>query len=160
MKLAKINADDLDWVARRMRRQDMDEIYATRWNDDPAELCAGLLAGGDFGWVAGNDNGTPIAAFGAVPAWPGVWEVWMFATDKWPEIALGVTRFVKRVMIPSLEDVGVHRAQCRSKHDHLVAHAWLESLGAYKESELRNYGRNAELFYLYCWTRDPKGPQY
>lgn len=159
MKLAKINADDLDWVASRMRAIDREEVYATRWDDESSSLCKGILSGGEFGWVAGTDDGIPVAAFGAIPVWNGVWEVWMFATDRWPEVALGVTRFIRRVMIPALEGTGLHRAQCRSKYNHHVAHRWLESLGAYKESELPHYGKDGELFYLYCWTRPVRHTQ-
>ncbi len=152
MKLARLNEADLLYVADNMREWDRREIFANRWDDDPAPLVSGLLAGGEFGWVAG-DGGLPIAAFGAVPTWAGNWQVWMFATDEWPKVALGVTRFIKKVMIPALEEVGCHRAECRSMEGHAVAHRWLEALGAHKESELPHYGRDGETFYLYCWTR-------
>ena len=153
MKLAKLNADDLDWVVRRMRQRDIQEIYATRWDDDPRRFVEDIMASGDFGWVAGTDDGLPVAAFGAVPLWNGVWDVWMFATDEWPRVALGVHRFIKKVMIPALEESGCHRAQCRSLATYTWSHRWLESLGAYKESELPHFGKEGELFYLYCWTR-------
>lgn len=152
MKLAKLNEADLLYVADNMREWDAREIFATRWTDDRADLAAAVLACGEFGWVAG-DGGLPVAAFGASPSWNGVWQVWMFATDDWPKVALGVTRFIKKVMIPALEEVGCHRAECRSMEGHVVAHRWLEALGAHKESELKHYGRDGQTFYLYCWTR-------
>lgn len=151
MKLAKLNEADLLYITDNMRDWDRGEIFATRWDDDNAKLVDGILAGGEFGWVAGLDK--PIAAFGAVPVWNGVWQVWMFATDEWPKVALGVTRFIKKVMIPTLEEVGCHRAECRSMEGHEVAHRWLEALGAHKESELPHFGRDGQMFYLYCWTR-------
>ena len=151
MRLAKINHSDLLYVADNMREWDKREVFATRWDDDASELCDAIISGGEFGWIAGQD--LPVAAFGAIPTWQGNWQVWMFATDRWPEVALGVTRFIKKVMIPALEESGCHRAECRSMEGHDVAHRWLESLGAYKESELPHYGRNGETFYLYRWTR-------
>ena len=157
MKLAKINEADLLFVADRMRECDRREIFATRWNDDPAELAGTILALGEFGWVAGTD--LPIAAFGAIPAWNGVWQVWMFATDDWPQVSLGVTKFIKRVMIPALRDIGAHRAECRSIEGHVTAHRWLECLGAHKESEIPNFGRNGETFYLYSWLAPVSRPQ-
>lgn len=156
MRLARINHSDLLYVADNMREWDRREVFATRWDDNAAELVDVIMAGGEFGWVAGED--LPIAAFGAVPTWQGNWQVWMFATDRWPEVALGVTRFIKKVMIPALEEAGCHRAECRSMEGHEVAHKWLESLGADKESELPNYGRNGETFYLYRWTRPVTQP--
>lgn len=151
MRLAKLNHSDLLYVADNMREWDRREVFATRWDDDASGLCDAIIAGGEFGWVAGQD--LPVAAFGAIPTWQGNWQVWMFATDRWPEVALGVTRFIKKVMIPALEESGCHRAECRSMEGHDVAHRWLESLGADKESELPHYGRNGETFYLYRWTR-------
>lgn len=153
MKLAKLNEDDLHWVASRMRQRDRDEIFATRWDDDIDRMVKEIMGGGEFGFVAGDDNGLPIAAFGAIPVWNGVWEVWMFATDEWKRIALDVTKFGHRTFFPALESTGYHRLQCRSLSTHTVAHRWLESMGAHKESELPNYGRNGETFYLFCWTR-------
>ena len=152
MKLARLNEADLLYVADNMRALDADEVFATSWTDDRASLVAGILGGGEFGWIAG-DGGLPIAAFGAVPSWNGVWQVWMFATDDWPKVAFEVTRFIKRIMIPSLEEVGCHRAECRSMDTHTVAHKWLKTLGADKESEMKHYGRDGQTFYLYCWTR-------
>lgn len=159
MRLAKINADDLHWVASRMRKLDQEEIYATRWSDQADDLVRDIMAGGDFGFVAGDDNGLPIAAFGAVPVWEGVWEVWMFATDEWKRIAMDVTKFGHRTFFPALNEAGYHRLQCRSLSTHHVAHRWLESMGAHKESELPNYGRNGETFYLFCWTKPISRPQ-
>lgn len=153
MKLAKLNADDVHWVASRMRKRDREEIFATRWDDSTDGLVDDIMRGGEFGFVAGSDDGVPIAAFGAVPVWPGVWEMWMFATDRWPEVAMEVTRFGRDTFFPGLEAAGYHRLQCRSLSTHKVAHRWLKHLGAYKESELPNYGRNGETFHLFCWTR-------
>jgi hypothetical protein len=151
MRLAKLNEPDLLYVADNMREWDRREVFATRWDDDPAALTSAILAGGEFGWVAGND--LPVAAFGAIPTWQGNWQVWMFATDDWKDVAFDVTRFIRRIMIPSLEQCGCHRAECRSMEGHEEAHRWLETLGAYKESDLPHYGRNGEMFYLYRWTR-------
>lgn len=158
MRLAKVNRTDLEFIAVNMRQRDKDEIYATRWSDNPIDLTEAIMLGGEFGWVSGTDDGTPVAAFGAVPAWEGVWEVWMMATDRWPEVALSTTKFIKRVVIPALEKSGYHRLQCRSLSTHHVAHKWLETLGAYKESDIYNYGRRGEAFVMYCWTRQSQMP--
>jgi len=155
MRLAKLNEADLLYVADNMREWDRKEIYACRWSDDAAPLVESLLACGEFAWVVGTDEGKPVAALGAIPYWNGVWEVWMFATDDWPQVAGGVAKFIKRSVIPALKSTGAHRVQCKSMEGHLDAHRWLEMLGASKESEMKNYGRMGELFYLYCWTQPP-----
>jgi hypothetical protein len=156
-QFAKINREDLLFVVQNMRQRDRSEVFATRWDDSSESLTDDLIAGGEFAWIAGVP-GKPIAAFGAAPVWNGVWAVWMVATDDWPEVALEVTRFIKRVMIQTLKDIGAHRAECRSWEGHPQAHRWLEMLGAKKESEIENFGRNGERFYLYCWTKEVTKP--
>jgi hypothetical protein len=152
MKLAYLNESDLLYVADNMRDIDKVEVYATRWDNDPATLVDNILANGKFGFIAANDEGVPVAAFGAVPMWPGVWQVWMFATDRWPEVSLGVTKYIKRIMIPSVKATDWHRAECRSVEGHVVAHRWLEMLGATRESSLPFFGKNKDTFHVYSWT--------
>jgi hypothetical protein len=150
MELIDLNYGNLLYIAKKMRAEDREEIYATRWNNDPEELSASAMIIPDMSWIAAH-NGEPVAAFGAIPIHPRVWSVWMFSTDKWPKVALGVTRFIKKTMIPSLKATGALRAECKSHFRHSVAHKWLEMLGATKESTLENYGKNGEDFYLYKW---------
>lgn len=151
MRISDLNEPALAYVARHMRAADRDEIFATRWSDDPASVVAAVLSGGTFAWVAGLER--PIAAIGAMPMWEGVWSVWMFATDDFRQIRFGLTRFVVRSMIPALRASGAHRAECRSIATHTEAHRWLELLGAEREATLRGYGRRGEDFELYVWRR-------
>lgn len=151
MRLSDLNEPALAYVARHMRAADRDEIFATRWGDDPNDLVQAALRGGSFAWVASLDR--PIAALGAIPMWNGVWSVWMFATDDFRRIRFGLTRFVVRDMIPALRAGGAHRAECRSLATHTEAHRWLEMLGATREATLRGYGRAGEDFELYVWRR-------
>ena len=150
MELIPLNYGNLLYIAKNMRAADKEELYATRWNEDPVELTQDGMAIPNMSWIAVHD-GEPIAAFGAIPIHPRVWSVWMFATDKWPKVALGVTKFIKRKLIPDLKSTGALRAECKSHFRHSVAHKWLEMLGATKESTLENYGKNGEDFYLYKW---------
>lgn len=137
-----------------MRSKDRDEVFATQWDEDSSSFANNILRVGDFGFVLHHDDGEPIVCGGAVPMWPGVWSVWMFATDRFDEIAMSTTKFAKRVFFPALDQSGWHRLECRSLASHSVAHKWLESLGAYKESESPAYGRSGETFLVYCWTRE------
>lgn len=84
--------------------------------------------------------------------WPGVWGVWMFATDRFPEIGLFTTKFIKKNIISALIPVA-HRAQCYSAESHTEAHKWLEVLGARKEAVLKDYGKEGQTFYLYRWSQ-------
>jgi hypothetical protein len=153
MRIAVINYPDLLYIADNMRDIDKKEVYATRWDDSPDGLVDSIMSGGEFGWVVGGDDGIPIAAFGAIPTWEGVWQVWMFSTDRWNEVSLTVTKFIRRVMIPSIVDAGWQRAECRSIGGHDVAHRWLEMLGASREHTLHYFGKNGDTFHLYSWTK-------
>jgi hypothetical protein len=156
MKLRKIVPGDRDaliHICANMREWDRREIYATRWNDDPAALADECLSAGDFAYIFGTDE--PIGIIGAVPLWPGVWSVFLFGTDNVKHVGLPLTKWVKRVMMPTLiEDMGCHRAECRSIEGHTDAQSWLEHLGVRRESSLPGYGRNGEDFWVYAWRRD------
>lgn len=136
-----------------MRQKDVGEIFATQWSDDRDEFAGQVLKSSNLGYVLHADDGTPVVCGGAVPLWPGVWSVWMFATDRFDEIAIATHRFAKEVFFPTLENVGYVRLECRSIATHTTAHRWLEGLGARKESIVQSYGKGGEDFYLYCWTK-------
>lgn len=155
MKLVNLNAPDLLYICDNMRDMDRREIYATRWTENPEHLVDAIMIVPELGWIAKNDDGVPVAAMGVIPMWDGVWSLWMFATDKWQEVSLSVTKFVKRALPQGMADAGIHRAQCYSSAQHSVAHAWLRMLGADKESEVKSYGKNGEDFIVFSWLNQP-----
>jgi hypothetical protein len=155
LTIAPLHGDAVAFVARNMRAQDRAEIFATRFDDDAGRVAAETVAFARFGCVAWSDRGgqEPVAVACAIPSWPGVWSVGMYATDRWPEVAQATTRWIKGVLIPDLTAAGAHRAECRSLASHATAHRWLQRLGAAREARLAAYGRNREDFFLYAWTR-------
>jgi hypothetical protein len=141
-------------IARAMRVSDAREIWATRWNENPTALAREVVRWSRIGAVAAAGDGTPVAAIGGVEGWPGVWQVWMFATARWPEVALGTTRWARRSLMPALLAAGVHRAECRSLAENEASHRWLTSLGARAEARHVGYGKNREDFITFAWRRD------
>src|SRR3990167_3144441 len=140
-------------VAENMREWDKKEIYATRWHDSAEGLARDCVRCGAFGWIAAKDD-VPIAAVGAVPVHPGVWSVFMFATDDFQQISLSLTKFVIRVIIPALKATGAHRAECLSMAGHDDAHRWLEVLGARQEGPpVAGWGKGGEDFVRFVWSR-------
>lgn len=140
------------FVAVNMREIDRREIFATRWDDDIETLADDCMASCPTAWVASVD-GTPASVFGAVPHHPGVWSVWMFATNRWPDVHLSVTRFMKRIMFPAMTDAGAHRIFAASLDEHTTAHRWLEkAFGARKEAVNPGLGRRRENFFTFAWT--------
>jgi len=150
MKLIDLNFDDLIYIASNMREADKKEIFATRWDDNPFELARQGMSPliSPFAWIAKLDR--PIAAIGAFPVHPGMWNVWMFATDEFSKIGLPFTRWVKREFVPELQR-HARRAECRSDASHHFAHRWMEAVGGKKEATLSRYGKEGQDFYLYSW---------
>ncbi len=140
-------------IATNMRARDKEEIFALAWKDDPWQLAARTAGLGDFQWTAFYDH-EPVAAIGAFPVWPGVWNVWAYGTDLWPKVAITLTRHVKTFMIPAILERGAHRAHCYVLDKNDDAARWLEYLGAVKEASLDNFGKNGQTFHVYSWGRN------
>ena len=146
-----LDAAAVTYVCEHMRALDRAEIFATRPDDDVHAIAAATMALAQFGGVVWwNDE--PVAVACAMPLWPGVWSVGMYATDLWPHVAYATTRWIGARLMPDLIATGAHRAECRSLSSHVTAHRWLERLGAVREAVLADCGRNREMFYLYAWT--------
>lgn len=143
---------DVTDVACSMRESDRREIFATRWDDDPRNVANDVFSVSRFAWVACY-RGRPTVALGAIEESPGVFQVWMFATDDWPRVSRAVTRFAKRDFVAALVGNGGQRAYCRTIEGYDLVHRWLERLGARRESEQKLQGKNGESFYTYVWLR-------
>lgn len=146
MRVQPLTRDALLSVAAAMRAADRHEIFATRFDEDVAALVDDLLAGDPIGAVMAAEDGTPIAALGATEMWPGLWSLWMFATDRWPDVAHAATRFAKREIWPALLALGLRRGECRSAAQHEAAHRWLRHLGGVEESIHPAFGKGGETF--------------
>lgn len=137
-------------IAYNLRREDREELAATMDEFDSSRI-AWASARATLGFIAATDDGIPVAAVGAALLWPGVWQVGMFATRLWPEVALGTTRHVKRWLMPAVRATGAHRAHAYSLASHETAHRWLLRLGARCEARLPGWGKGGEEFLMFVW---------
>lgn len=137
-------------IAYNLRQADREELQATMGHFDSSAIAAAAVRA-SLGFIAATDDGMPVAAVGAVRCWPGVWQVGMFATALWPEVALGTTRHVKRWLMPAVREAGWHRAHAFSLASHAEAHRWLFWLGARVEARLAGWGKGGEDFLLFVW---------
>lgn len=151
MNIRQATYADVHHVAINMRPEDAREVYAGRYDADPAAVAYDVAAN-PYSVVA-VFNTEPVAVITAAPRSPVLWEVGMFGTRQVNRIILSMTRYVRRVMIPTLVGLGARRAECRSIEGHTQAHRWLECLGAVREAELPECGKNGETFYLFAWRR-------
>tara|TARA_R110002020_G_scaffold132553_1_gene295974 strand:- start:7541 stop:8116 length:576 start_codon:yes stop_codon:yes gene_type:complete len=143
---------DVVEIARHMRELDAEEIWPVTYAKTPESLALGTVAGVGLRYVA-RCGAVPVATWGASQMRPKVVSVWMFATDRWPKVALSVTRHINRVVMPTLIEAGCVRAECWTHANHHVAHKWLSILGAVREATVEDYGANRVPYHCYSWTK-------
>jgi len=144
-------ADMLE-IAQNLRARDRDELYATRYGENPEDVARDATMTGAFRWGAYLD-GKPVAAIGAFPRWPNVWTLWAYGTDDWPKVVLTLTKHARKFMLPALYHAGAIRVDAMSLATHTDAHRWMASMGGAPEKPLDNYGKNGQTFVNYVWTR-------
>lgn len=103
MKVTELYPEGVEHVVTHMREKDKVEIYATQWSDDPITFANQVSRFGSYAFVGHADDGEPVVCAGAIPRWDGVWTLWMFATERFGEVALSAHRFAKNVFFPSLD---------------------------------------------------------
>ena len=146
---------DVLTVAATMRDSDWNEISALfpRCVD---RLDIGRIAWAkspDYKWVC-YDHDAPVAAFGGMEFWPGVWSLWMFANDLWsPRVATVMVGFMRDVFLSEMPRRGAHRLECKSEANHADAHRFIRKLGLEEEGFLRGYGRDRQDFRAFALVR-------
>jgi hypothetical protein len=161
MVVLPLAVEAVGYVLYNLRALDRREIEATVHRFDSHALalatCAcrlGFVAAVDDPPSPGGYGGaslTPVAVLAAGELWPGVWQLGLFATPRWPEVGRAVTRFARPWLEERLRALGVHRAQAFSLADHDEAHRWMLRLGARCEATLAGWGRGGEDFKVFVW---------
>jgi hypothetical protein len=145
--------DDLLFIGSWMCDSDRVEMALTRDPADYVQLAKDAWES-QFKFVV-LDNGFPVMAFGAKPI-EGTALVWGFKTDKgWSSIST-VTKFLRRVMIPALKDIGVRRAICLVHPDNRASQRWLTHLGFSPKATFTGFGSRKEDVLLF--QRDEQEP--
>jgi len=144
-------------------QEEMDAIHGEGWAVPVIADIVFRLATKNCGWLFWHE-GEPVAALGAYAMTPTCAGCWAFGTPAWPKVVLGVTRHVRRTMIPLLLRVGFHRAECRALFKRSDTKRWLTSLGWEPEAVLSEFGARREDFLLFAWcaheqTHHPPGPE-
>ena len=152
VKIIDARYPDVVEIARNLRELDAEEIWPVTHAQTPEALALATVAGNALKYVARYGEAS-VATWGASEVRPRVASVWMFATDKWPKVALSVTRHINRTVMPILISSGCVRAECWSHNNHHVAHRWLELLGATREATVEDYGQNRVPYHCYSWTQ-------
>lgn len=151
MHLSPLSADGIKEVLSKLRAADRREVEATNWSFDPERLTQQIVACAAHGFLAGAEDGEPIAFFAAAEPWPHVLQFALLATDRFDEIGKKLTRYLLKETMPVILASGAHRAEARSIAGHRAAHSWLKFLGAKEEAILRAYGKGGEDFHVFTW---------
>lgn len=100
-----------------------------------------------------DHNGQPAAFVAAHRVTETVCQLSMIATEDWRHVAASVIKWAKREGMPALYAQGFKRAECRSIEGHPEAIRFLMHLGFEVEAYVKSYGRNAEDFIQFAYTR-------
>jgi hypothetical protein len=148
----------LTHILNNLRDIDKEELEAVRGEGFDRMRCAmqlTTLAEGGVGWIFWRpDTSEPVACLGAYPMTPTCAGCWAFGTAGWPFVVRGMTRHVRRVMVPLLLERGFHRAECRALAKREDTRLWLTSLGWKAEAALSEFGVRHEDFVLFAWLAD------
>ena len=150
MVVLPLTVEAVGQVLYNLRPGDRREIEATVHRFDSQRLAEATCAC-RLGFAAAAADLTPVAVLAAGEPWPGVWQLGLFATPRWPEVGRAVTRFAKPWLEKQLRALGAHRAQAFSIADHDEAHRWMLRLGARCEATLAGWGRGGEDFKVFVW---------
>jgi hypothetical protein len=157
-KVTGIAPIPLTHILNNLRDADKEEIEAVRGERFDRHLCAlqlSQLAATGQGWIFWRgDTGEPTAVLGAYAMTPVVAGCWAFGTSGWDRVVRGVTRHVRKVMVPGLLTAGFHRAECRALAKREDTRIWLTSLGWKAEAALTEFGVRHEDFTLFAWLAD------
>lgn len=137
---------------------DLEQVFVLNGHRDPALVAKGVMAAANFSWVAWAD-GKPVAVFGAIEIHKGVWQIYMLTTPAFPKIAISLTRFLKRVMVPTLfDDLGCRRLEGFFHEANTFIHRWVEGFGARKEFVKENYAPDGAAYVGYVLQMQSTNP--
>lgn len=135
------------------RAVDIQEVSLLAGGYDPFRITNAAMGYANFGWVAWGED-EPIAVFGGLPVHAGVWQMFLMTTREFPKVALGLTKFAKRTVVPKLfGEIGAHRLQCDLHEKHTFVHRWVEGFGAKREGVMEGYAPDGAAYYRYVLSK-------
>lgn len=140
-------------VVQDMRPRDRAEIEATRGPLIDEDYAAELAA---IEWgVIACSKATPVAILAIRRLNATTANVGLVATDRWPEVAYAVSRFVRDGLPPFMSGNGLRRLQTLSIADYTMAHRYLAHMGFQREGTMRALGESGQD--LTIWARVDHG---
>lgn len=154
MTVGHMQFEQADYVVRRMRKQDVEEVFSVRYDRSREGLVEDMVANyADLSFAFERVHvPRAIAVFTLAPAGPWFWHASLIATDEWPLVVKDVTRWLRKHLMPAVQRHGVRRVELRAMQKLTQNCAWIESLGARPECVV--HGMADEPFVQYAWTQN------
>jgi len=146
---------DVEAVVRSMRDRDVDEFMAVSSAATRDELNYSLIKryGSNPDALCVSKSGVPIGVGAMIEARPNVATLLFFANYLFPQVAIGLTRFIRGNLFPRYRGAGVHRIECVSMDGYAEAHRWIGLLGLKHEATMPGYGRDGQTFHQFAWVK-------
>ena len=141
---------DLMIILNALRPEDEAEYRATLGDLSRGQAATHILMARPFCWVA-RDGDAPVAFIAAHKKLDHRYGISLAATQAFPNVVGGLTRWIGREMFPTLWRAGCRRAEAVMVDGHPTAGRWMQRLGAVHEAEMPLAGVNAETLHLYAW---------
>lgn len=156
MKLDVPTHGDVRHVAELMRERDVAEFLAVSHAETKDDLIERLVEryGRAPDAICAYVDKVPIAVGAMVRVRPNVVTLAFFATDRFPEVALELTKFIRNRLFPEYRADGVHRIECISTEGYEDAHRWIGLLGLTQEAVMPGYGKGGETYVQFAWVLD------
>lgn len=84
-------------------------------------------------------GGRPVAAWGVLSLWPGVYSAWAWLTPSCAGLALPLTRLAREHLAEAHAKLGAHRIQAEVSRNLPSGVRWALRVGFYPEGLLRRY---------------------
>jgi len=152
--LTEITLPSLEYICLNLRESDKVEILGLRPHDSLMQLAFESysairnLGRGRIAWYRGK----PAGVFAFTESWPGTWEVWMFGTDDFKNVAIDLMRYCRKEANDILTVMNGRRLQCDCHMGHPEAHKLIKAMGAIAEGPpMQAYGKDGSAYQRYVW---------
>lgn len=138
MRLSALESGAVECVVREAH--DIEDIFALHGHRNLRMIVDAVMAQAAFAWLAW-DGDAPVTVFGASQtAVPAVWSTFLLTRPSFGRVAIPLTRFVKKAVIPVLfGDLHARRLQADLHEKHIHIHRWVKALGAVEEGRMKDY---------------------
>lgn len=138
-------------ICQNLRSEDKTEIFAVRFDSEPEDLAETTMNLIGSAWMIYDDDRNPVGVMGLSPIAPGIWGAFAFANENFHRVAIGLTRFIRKGILPSLLATGAKQVQAMVWTEYHQARKWLAGFGAREVAVIPNFGKNGEDFALTVW---------